>query len=157
MGASNFSFLTKNGSRAGFSYPKKTQGPPRDFWIGQPLVLESELGFFNRPHAFWSCANKMMSVLLSLADVHGDRGIRPHSLKVTTIDVLMVGIAKGKANLSQLAFQGNYRAFNAQDMGNVYSRNFAQRQISAPKFAREILTKIKMQSLSQSTYRYFRN
>ena len=78
-----------------------------------------------------------MSALLLLSDFHGDRGIRPHSLKVTTIDVLMVGIAKGKANLSQLAFQGNYREVDAQDMGNVYSRNLAQQQISVAKFAQK--------------------
>ena len=66
---------------------------------------ESELGFPNQAPAFWSCANKMMSLLLFLADRPGDHGIRPRSLKVTTIDVLVGEIVKGKANLSQLAAQ----------------------------------------------------
>ena len=55
--------------------------------------------------------------------------IRPHSLKVTTISTLMTEIAKGNANLSQLAIQGNYRGVTAHDMANVYSRNSAHRQI----------------------------
>ena len=80
----------------------------------------------------------MMSVLLSLADLHGDHGIRPRSLKVTTIAVLMGEIVKGKANLPQLAARGNYRAVDAQDMGKVYSRNLAQRQISVAEFPQKI-------------------
>ena len=36
-------FLTKTGSQLGFAYSEETRGPPRDFWIGRPLVLESEL------------------------------------------------------------------------------------------------------------------
>ena len=99
----------------------------------------------------------MMSVLLSLADFHEDHGIRPHSLKVTTIDVLMAGISKGKENLAQLVVQGNYSAVAAQEMGKVYSRNLAQRQIFVSKFAQKILMEIKMKSLSRSTYRNFRN
>ena len=42
----------------------------------------------------------------------------------------MGDIAKGKANLPQSAAQGNYRAVTAQEMGRVYSRNLAQRQIA---------------------------
>ena len=47
------------------------------------------------------------------------------------------GVADGQANLSQLAARGNYRAATTQDMGNVYSRNSAQRQIPASKFAQK--------------------
>ena len=78
-----------------------------------------------------------MTVLLDLADSHEDRGIRPHSLKVTTIAALMGEIVKGKANLAQLAAQGNYRAVTAQDMGKVYSRNSPHRGISFSKLAKK--------------------
>ena len=63
----------------------------------------------------------MMILLLERADFMESDGVRPHSLKVTTISALMGGIAKGKENIAQLAAQGNYRAFSAQDMGKVYS------------------------------------
>ena len=93
VGASNFSFSNENWLSAGYIASQENTGVglSSDFWIGPPSVLESELGFFNQRHAFWSCANKMMSVLLPLADFHEDHGIRPHSLKVTTIAVIMVG------------------------------------------------------------------
>ena len=79
-----------------------------------------------------------MTVLLDLAGVREENGLRPHSLKVTTISAIMGEIFKGKANLAQLAVQGNYRAATAQDMGKVYSRNSAQQQqqqIFVSKFA----------------------
>ena len=49
----------------------------------------------------------------------------------------MTEVAKGRANLSQLAIQGNYREVAARDMAKVYSRNSAQRQIFVPKFAQK--------------------
>ena len=42
-----------------------------------------------------------------------------------------------KANLAQLAAQGNYRAATAQDMEKVYSRNLAQQQIPVSKLAQK--------------------
>ena len=80
-----------------------------------------------------------MSILLLFLSEHPeDRGIRPHSLKVTTIDVIMGEIVKGEANLSQLAAKGNYRAATTQDMGKVYLRNSAQqKQIPVSKFAQK--------------------
>ena len=59
----------------------------------------------------------MLSVLLALVDFHEARGVRPHSLKVKTIAVLMGEISKGMANLSHLAAQGNYREVTAHDVG----------------------------------------
>ena len=41
--------------------------------------------------------------------------------------------------MSQLAIQGNYRAAAAQDVGKVYSRNFARRQRRGEKFAQKAL------------------
>ena len=99
--------------------------------------MESEIGFPNQAPAFLSCVDKMMTVLLDLAGLSEENGIRPHSLKVTTISAIMGEIVKRKANLSRLEAQGNYRAVTAQDMGKVYSRNFAQRQIFVSKFAQK--------------------
>ena len=76
-----------------------------------------------------------MTWLLELAGRPEDHGIRPQSLKVTTIPTLMVDVAKGKANLSQLAIQGNYRAVAPRDVDKVYSRNMATQQLFGPKFA----------------------
>ena len=99
-------------------FKENSGGFPRDFWIGHPLFMESEMGFFNQSPAFWSCADKMMTLLLERADfLEEDHGIRPHSLKVTTISSLMGEIIQGRANLAQLAVQRNYRALTAQDMG----------------------------------------
>ena len=109
----------------------------RDFGIGRPLLLESELGFPNHVPAFWSCADKMMTSLLFQAWNPDGHGIRPRSLKVATISTLMTEVAKGRENLSRLAIQGQYRAATAQDMAVVYSRNLAQRQIFFSKFAQQ--------------------
>ena len=88
-GPSNFSFSNEKWLADGrVLFQNNTGGSPRDFWIGRPLVSESELGFPNRAPAFWPCANKMMSLLLFLAYRTEDHGIRPLSLKVTTIDLL---------------------------------------------------------------------
>ena len=38
----------------------------------------------------------MMILLLERADFREENGIRPHSLKVTTISALMGGLSKGK-------------------------------------------------------------
>ena len=78
-----------------------------------------------------------MNILLFLADYNEDRGIRPRILKVTTVSDLMDEIAKGKESLSQLATQGNYRAATAQDMGKVYSRNFAQERFFSRNWPRK--------------------
>ena len=61
-------------------------------------------------------------------------GIRPHSLKVTTISALTTEIVKGDGNLAQLSAQENYRAIAAADMGEIYSRNVAQQQLYVSKF-----------------------
>ena len=105
----------------------------RDFWIGKPLTIESELGLRKQAHAFWSCATKVVTCLLFQADRPDGHGARPHSLKVTTISTLMTEVIKGNANLSQLPIQGNYRDVTARDMAKVYSRNLAHRQISASR------------------------
>ena len=134
LGARNFSFPSEKWLSDGFVLVRHNAGGhPRDFWIGRHLGWESELGFPIQAHAFWSCANKMMSILLFLAEHPEDHGIRPHWLKVPTIAVLMVGIVKGEANPPQLEARGNYRAATAQDMGKVYSRNLAQQQIFVSK------------------------
>ena len=77
----------------------------------------------------------MMTCLLALAGRPKGRGIRPNSLKVTTISTLMTDGAKGKSNLSQLSIQGNYRAVAPRDVDKVYSRNMATQQLFGPKFA----------------------
>ena len=104
-----------------------------DFWIRRPL--ESEVGNFNRAPAFWPCANKMVTYLLE-ADGHPEcHGVRPRSLRVTTISALTTEVAKGQENLSQLAIRGNYRVVADQDMARAYPRNIAQRQLSASGFS----------------------
>ena len=105
----------------------------RDFWIVPPL--EYEVGGFNQVPAFWPCANKMMTCLLEADGLPEGHGVRPHSLKVAEISALMTGVAEGQANLSQLAIRGNYRAFAAQDMDKVYSRNIAHRKLAVSDFA----------------------
>ena len=49
----------------------------------------------------------------------------------------MSEIAKGNANLPHLAMRGNYRDVAAQEIGNVYSRNSAQRQIYVSSLAQK--------------------
>ena len=78
-----------------------------------------------------------MTSLLFQAGHPESHGVRPHSLKVTTISTLMTEVIKGRANLSQLAIQGNYMDVAAQDMANVYSRNLAQRQIFVSRLAQK--------------------
>ena len=78
-----------------------------------------------------------MTFLLERADFFEEHGIRPHSLKVTTISALMGEIAKGKGNLAQLSVQGNYRAATAQEMGKIYSRNIANQQLFVSKYAQK--------------------
>ena len=108
----------------------------RDFWVGKPLIVESELAPPNHSPAFWYCSDKTMTRLLFHVGRPNGHGIRQHSLNVTTISVLMTEVIKGHANLSQLAFQGNYRAATVHDMVKVYSRNLAHRKIFASKWAR---------------------
>ena len=55
LGASNFAFSNENWLAGGFLLSQEsTGGFARDFWIGQPLVMESEIGFPNQARAFWS-------------------------------------------------------------------------------------------------------
>ena len=130
MGESDFAFSNEKWLSGGYQLFLNDYGDfSRDFWIGQPLISESEIGFFDQSPAFWSCADKMMTYLLFLAEHKDDHAIRPNSLKVTTISTIMEEIAKRNANLSHLAIQGNYRAVAAHDMGKVYSLNLAHRQI----------------------------
>ena len=77
----------------------------------------------------------MMDYLLEVADRPEGHGIRPRSLKVTTISALMTVVAKCQENLAKLAIRGNYRAVAAQDMDKVYSRNIEQQQLSVSDFA----------------------
>ena len=49
----------------------------------------------------------------------------------------MTEVARGQAQLSKLASQGNYRAPNAQDTAQVYSRNSARRQIFVSQLAQK--------------------
>ena len=76
-----------------------------------------------------------MTWLFELAGRPVGHGIRPRNLKVTTISTIMTDVDKGRARLSRLAIQGNYRAVAAQDMSNVYSRDLPHRQIPVSKFA----------------------
>ena len=76
-----------------------------------------------------------MPCLLFQAGHPEGHGIRPHSLKVTTISTLMTEVIKGQANLYQLAIQGNYRAVAAHGMDGVYSRNLAHREIFVSRLA----------------------
>ena len=78
-----------------------------------------------------------MTTPLEKANYLEEHSIRPHSLKVTAISALATEIVKGNANLAQLSVQGNYRAATAQDMRKIYSRNIAQQQLFASKFARK--------------------
>ena len=79
----------------------------------------------------------MMTSLLPQAGHPECHGIRPHSLKVTTISTLMTEVIKGRANKPQVAIQGNCSAFTAHDMDKVYSRNLAHRQIVVSRLARK--------------------
>ena len=138
VGESHFAFPNEKWLSYGYRLFLNDSGNcSRDFWIGQPLISESEIGCFNQYPAFWSCANKMMTCLLFLSDRKDDHGARPHSLKVSTISAIMEEIAKGNANLPHLAMQGNYRAATAHDMGKAYSRNSAQRQNFVSKLAQK--------------------
>merc|ERR1712112_708539 len=102
------------------------------------MVSEVQNGFFNNAPAFWSIANKLMTILLDRVNFQEEgHGIRPHSLKVTTISALTTEIVKGKGNLAQLSAQWNYRAITAADMGKIYSRNIAQQQLYVSKFSQK--------------------
>ena len=78
-----------------------------------------------------------MILLLEGSDFWEENGIRPRSLKVTTISALTGEIVTGKANLAQLAAQWNYRAVDDQDMRNGYSRNLAHQQLFVSNFAQK--------------------
>ena len=136
-GASDYAFSNEKWMLDGYTLFMSHSGSlNRDFWIGQPMYSEIQNGFFNQAPAFWSIANKQMIILLERANFQVvGHGIRPHSLKVTTISSLMTEIVKGKGNLAQLSVQGNYRAITAADMGKIYSRNIAQQQLHVSKFS----------------------
>ena len=118
-GASNYAFSNEKWMLDGYNlFMSNTGSLMRDFWIGQPLFSAAQNCFSNQAPAFWSIANKMMAFLLKRVNFNEeDHGIRPHSLKVTSISALMNEIVKGKGNLAQLSAQGNYRAVTASDMG----------------------------------------
>ena len=74
-------------------------GLSRDFWICRPLANESESAIAYRAvPAFRYLANKMMAYLLEIAGCPDGHGVRPHSLKVTTISAQMTEVAKGHEN-----------------------------------------------------------
>ena len=105
-GASHYACSNEKWTRKGYELFRNESGDfSRDYWIGDPLIIESELGFANHAPACWSCANKMMTCLLLLAGRTDGHGIRPRSLKVETISTSMTGVAKGNPNLYQLASQ----------------------------------------------------
>ena len=96
----------KSGCLAGINFPPNDSGDfSRDFWIGQPIISASEICFPNQPPCVLVLCEKMMTILLFLAGYKEDHGVRPRSLKVTTIFTLMGEIAKGNANSSHLAIQ----------------------------------------------------
>ena len=102
-----------------------------DFWICHPL--ESEDKGVTLVPAFWPCADKMEAYLLDLAGHPKGRGIRPHILKVTTTPPpITIEIAKGRAELSQLAIQDNYREVATRDMDGIYARNVEQKHLPVP-------------------------
>ena len=76
-----------------------------------------------------------MTIILVKTNYLEEHSIRPHSLKVTAISAIMEEIVKGDANLAQLSARVNYRAAKARDMGGVYSRNIAHRQLFVSKLA----------------------
>ena len=91
-GASNFAFSNEKWMEDGYILSRQHSGNiDRDFWIGHPMFLETEMGLSNHAPAFWSCANKMMTIPLERANYLEEHSIRPHSLKVTTISALMGG------------------------------------------------------------------
>ena len=123
-GSSRYSFSNGKWLRGGFELVlTDSRNLSRDFWIWKPLLIESELRFPHRPPAFWSFADKVMTCILFQAGRPEGHAIRPNSLKAATISNLTTEFIKGKANFSQLAIQGNYRAVTAHDMAKVYSRS----------------------------------
>ena len=133
-GASDFAFSNEKWMLGGYTlFMSHSGNTNRDFWIGQPVQFDTQGGFFGQAPAFWPIANKMMTVPLERANsIQKPHGIRPHSLKVTTISALTKEIVKGNGNLAQLCVQGNYRAITAADMGKIYSRDIAQQQQQIP-------------------------
>ena len=123
-GSSRYAFSNEKRLQDGYGlFENESVDFSLDCWIGHHPIIEYELGFPNHAHAFWSCADKMMTCLLLQSERPDGHGIRPHSLKVATISTWATEVIRGEANLPQLAIQGNYRADTAQDMAKVYSRN----------------------------------
>ena len=118
----------KDWLQKGYELFRKESGKSdRDFCAFQPLGSEGKN--FTPVPSFWYCAYKMVTYLLDLVWLPMGHGVRPNSLKVTTISALTTNVADGQANLSQLAIQGNYRAVTAQDMAKVYFSDLAQQQL----------------------------
>ena len=137
-GGSRCAFSNDKWLRDGFQlFQNESVDLSRDFWIGEPLVIGSELCFPNQAPAFWSREDKVLSCLLFQEGRPEGHVERPRNLKVTTISTLMTEVIKGHANLSHLAIQGNYREVTAQNVNKVYPRNLAHRQISASRFAQK--------------------
>ena len=140
MGGSPYSFSKKGWIRKGYELCRNESGGlSRDFWLCQPLAYEG--GAFAPPPSFRPWSQKMMAYPLEVGERPDGHGIRPHSLKVTTIAALMTDVDKGQSNLSHLAIQGNYRAFRAHDMSKANSRNLAQQQLSVSDFAQSAFRK----------------
>ena len=51
-GASNFAFSNEKWMGGGYILSQHSGNLARDFWTGQPLFLETEMGFFNQAPAF---------------------------------------------------------------------------------------------------------
>ena len=98
----------------------------RYFRIGRPFG-DTRNGF-NLAPAFWPCTDKMriVSLLRAVGRPEG-HGIRPHSLKVTTISALMTKVARWNADSPKLATRRNHWYVTANDVAIIYSRNVAQK------------------------------
>ena len=84
---------TNNGYKRATNCSKKSHVVTKGFFrVGRPL--ESGNKDSDPSTAFRSCAHKLMAYLLDLAGHHKGNGIRPHSLKVTTISAIMKEVIK---------------------------------------------------------------
>ena len=85
--------------------------------------------------AFWSCVDKVVTSLLTMANLPERHGVRPRSLNVTMISALIPEVITGNANSAQIAIQGNYRDIATHDMTEIYPRGVAHQRLSASNFA----------------------
>ena len=89
--------------------------------------------FFNQAPSSWSFANKMMILLLERADFWGENGIRPHSLKVTTISALMGGLSKEKRILRNWRPSGTIGKSRPKTWGSLFAK-FSSDATFCPEF-----------------------